>query len=102
MSKLNLRIKLDQDFEVDLNNFDFDGMDEFQIKRELIQWYFAEIGRGEVELEVEEKKGKNLILQAVKGNQLKNLIEFYEIELERDLTTSEKLELFIWIQNGQK
>ena len=33
MSKLKLQIQLDTDFEVDLSQFDFEGMNETQIKK---------------------------------------------------------------------
>ena len=43
MSKLKLNIRLDTDFEVDLSRFDFELMNETQIKKELIKFYFDEI-----------------------------------------------------------
>ena len=36
MSKLKLQIQLDTDFEVDLSKFDFETMNEDEIKKELI------------------------------------------------------------------
>ena len=39
MSKIKLRIQLNQDFEVDLKDFSVEGMNEDQIKRELIKFY---------------------------------------------------------------
>ena len=38
MSKLKLNIQLDTDFKVDLSIFDFELMNEDEIKKELIKW----------------------------------------------------------------
>lgn len=94
---MKLRIQLDQDFEVDLNDFSFEGRSEEQIKKELIQWYFNEIGFGETEI-----KGEDLNLwTAVKSHQYHKEVEFHEDELERELTRGEKINIYKWVINGQ-
>ena len=96
MSKINLRITLDETFEVELSEFDFEGMSEEQIKTELIQEYFYKIGRGEIEIEQADRKS---ILKSVRKNALERQILFYEIEFERELTDSEKTNIKNWIDN---
>lgn len=93
---MKLRIQLDDTFEIDLNEFDFEGMSEEQIKTELIYWYFKEIGRGEIEIEQADRKS---ILKSVRKNALERQILFYEIEFERELTDSEKTNIKNWIDN---
>ena len=94
---MKLRIQLDQDFEVDLNDFSFEGLTEEQIKKELIQWYFKEIGFGETEIKGEDS---NLLI-TVKNYQYHKEVEFHEDELERELTRGEKINIYKWVINGQ-
>ncbi|MDD4729484.1 MAG: hypothetical protein PHN55_12140 [Dysgonamonadaceae bacterium] len=98
MSKLKLQIQLDTDFEVDLSNFDFEGMNENQIKKELIKWYFAEIGFGEIEISNVED---NSIFDAVQQEIYNHQVLFYEIEFERELNFIEKSKIKEWIAKGQ-
>ena len=99
MSKLNLQIQLDTDFEVDLSQFDFEGMSENQIKKELIKWYFAEIGFGEIEISAIDE---NSIIDAVQQDIYKNQVLFYEIEFERKLTFIEESKIKEWVAKGQR
>ncbi len=94
---MKLRIQLDQDFEVDLNDFSFEGLTEEQIKKELIKWYFNEIGFGETEIKGEDP---NLWI-TVKNYQYRKEVEFHEDELERELTRDEKINIYKWVINGQ-
>ncbi len=98
MSKLKLNIQLDTDFEVDLSNFDFEGMNENQIKKELIKWYFAEIGFGEIEISNVED---NSIVDAVQQEIYNHQVLFYEIEFERKLTFIEESKIKEWVAKGQ-
>ena len=98
MSKLKLQIQLDTDFEVDLSNFDFEGMDENQIKRELIKWYFDEIGFEEIEMS---NTDENSIFDAVQQEIYNHQVLFYEIEFERKLTFIEELKIKEWVAKGQ-
>ncbi len=99
MSKLKLNIQLDTDFEVDLSNFDFEGMNETQIKKELIKWYFAEIGFGEIEISNVED---NSIVDAVQQEIYNHQVLFYEIEFERKLTFIEESQIKEWVAKGQR
>ena len=99
MSKLKLNIQLDTDFEVNLSNFDFEGMNETQIKKELIKWYFAEIGFGEIEISNVEN---NSIVDAVQQQIYNHQVLFYEIEFERKLTFIEESKIKEWVCNGQR
>ena len=98
MSKLKLNIQLDTDFEVDLSNFDFEGMNENQIKKELIKWYFDEIGFGEIEISNVED---NSIVDAVQQEIYNHQVLFYEIEFERKLTFIEESKIKEWVAKGQ-
>lgn len=99
MSKLKLNIQLDTDFEVDLSNFNFEGMNETQIKKELVKWYFSEIGFGEIEISNVED---NSIVDAVQQEIYNHQVLFYEIEFERKLTFIEELKIKEWVCNGQR
>ena len=99
MSKLKLRIQLDTDFEVDLSQFSFEGMNETQIKKELIKWYFDEIGFGEIEISNVED---NSIVDAVQQEIYNHQVLFYEIEFERKLTFIEESKIKEWVCNGQR
>src|SRR5678815_4198408 len=99
MSKLKLQIQLDTDFEVDLSNFDFEGMNETQIKKELIKWYFAEIGFGEIEISNVED---NSIVDAVQQEIYNHQVLFYETEFERNLTFIEESKIKEWVCNGHR
>ena len=99
MSKIKLRIQLNQDFEVDLKDFSFEGMNETQIKKELIKWYFAEIGFGEIEISNVED---NSIVDAVQQEIYNHQVLFYEIEFERKLTFIEESKIKEWVSKGQK
>ncbi len=94
---MKLRIQLDQYFEVDLNDVSFEGRSEEQIKKELIQWYFKEIGFGETEIEGEDS---NLLI-TVKNYQYHKEVEFHEDELGRELTVNEKYKVAKWVSIGQ-
>ena len=99
MSKLKLRIQLDTDFEVDLSQFDFEaGMNENQIKKELIKFYFDEIGFGEIEIS---NTDENSIFDAVQQDIYNHQVLFYEIELERKLTFIEESKIKEWVARGQ-
>ena len=98
MSKLNLQIQLNTDFEVWLSDFDFEGMNENQIKRELIKFYFDEIGFDEIEISAIDE---NSIVDAVLQNIYKNQVLFYEIEFNRKLTFIEELKIKEWVAKGQ-
>lgn len=99
MSKLKLQIQLDTDFEVDLSKFDFEGMNETQIKKELIKFYFDEIGFSEIEIVNVEK---NSITDAVQQNIYNHQVLFHEIEFERELNFIEKSKIKEWVCNGQR
>ena len=99
MSKIKLRIQLNQDFEVDLKDFSFEGMNETQIKKELIKWYFDEIGFGEIEISNVED---NSIVDAVQQEIYNHQVLFYEIEFERKLTFIEESKIKEWVVKGQK
>ena len=99
MSKLNLQIQLDTDFEVDLSNFDFEGMNENQIKKELIKWYFDEIGFDEIEIS---NTDENSIFDAVQQEIYNHQVLFYEIEFERKLTFIEESKIKEWVAKGQR
>ena len=99
MSKLNLKIQLDTDFEVDLSNFDFEGMNENQIKKELIKFYFDEIGFSEIEISNVED---NSIVDAVQQEIYNHQVLFYEIEFERELTFIEESKIKEWVAKGQR
>ena len=62
-------------------------MNENQIKKELIKWYFAEIGFGEIEISNVED---NSIVDAVQQKFIIHQVLFYEIEFERKLTFIEE------------
>ena len=98
MSKIKLRIQLNQDFEVDLKDFSFEGMNETQIKKELIKWYFDEIGFGEIEISNVEE---NSIVAAVQQEIYNHQVLFYEIEHERKLTFIEESKIKEWVAKGQ-
>ena len=98
MSKIKLRIQLNQDFEVDLKDFSFEGMNETQIKKELIKWYFDEIGFDEIEISNVEE---NSIVAAVQQEIYNHQVLFYEIEFERKLTFIEESKIKEWVAKGQ-
>ena len=99
MSKLKLQIQLDTDFEVDLSQFDFEGMNENQIKKELIKWYFDEIGFGETEISNVED---NSIVDAVQQEIYNHQVLFYEIEFDREPNFIEKSKIKEWVAKGQR
>lgn len=98
MSKLKLNIQLDTDFEVDLSQFDFEGVNEKQIDKELIKFYFDEIGFGEIEISNVED---NSIFDAVQQDIYNHQVLFYEIEFERELTFIEESKIKEWVAKGQ-
>ena len=98
MSKLNLQIQLDTDFEVDLSRFDFEMMNQDEIKKELIKFYFDEIGFGEIEISNTED---NSIFDAVQQEIYNHQVLFYEIEFERELNFIEKSKIKEWVAKGQ-
>lgn len=99
MSKIKLRIKLDESFEFDLKDSSFEWLTEEQIKRELIQWYFHQIGTGEVDIKMD---GTSSILEAVQNYEIDGNIEFYEIEYQRELTNLERDNIINWVMSRQK
>ena len=98
MSKLKLQIQLDTDFEVDLSRFDFELMNEDEIKKELIKWYFDEIGFDEIEIS---NTDENSIFDAVQQEIYNHQVLFYEIEFERKLTFIEESKNKEWVAKGQ-
>ena len=99
MSKLKLQIQLDTDFEVDLSRFDFELMNENQIRKELIKFYFDEIGFGEIEIS---NTDENSIFDAVQQEIYNDQVLFYETEFERELNFIEKSKIKEWVCNGQR
>lgn len=99
MSKLKLQIQLDTEFEVDLSQFDFEGMNETQIKKELIKWYFAEIGFDEIEIS---NTDESSIVDAVQQEIYNHQVLFYEVEFERELNFIEKSKIKEWVCNGHR
>lgn len=99
MSKLKLQIQLDTDFEVDLSRFDFETMNEDEIKKELIKFYFDEVGFDEIEISNTED---NSIIDAVQQEIYNHQVLFYEIEFDRKLTFIEELKIKEWVCNGQR
>ena len=99
MSKLKLNIQLDTDFEVDLSRFDFELTNENQIKRELIKFYFDEIGFDEIEIS---NTDENSIFDAVQQDIYNHQVLFYEAEFERELNFIEKSKIKEWVCNGQR
>ena len=99
MSKLKLRIQLEADFEVDLSRFDFELMNEDEIKNELIKWYFAEIGFDEIEIS---NTDENSIFDAVQQEIYNDQVLFYEAEFERELNFIEKSKIKEWVAKGQR
>ena len=99
MSKLKLRIQLDTDFEVDLSRFDFELMNEDEIKQELIKFYFDEIGFDEIEIS---NTDENSIFDAVQQEIYNHQVLFYEVEFERELNFIEKSKIKEWVAKGQR
>ena len=99
MSKLKLRIQLDTDFEVDLSIFDFELMNEDEIKKALIKFYFDEIGFDEIEIS---NTDENSIFDAVQQDIYNHQVLFYEVEFERELNFIEKSKIKEWVVKGQR
>ena len=99
MSKLKLNIQLDTDFEVDLSRFDFELMNEDEIKKELIKFYFDEVGFDEIEISNTEKDS---IFDAVQQEIYNEQVLFYEAEFERELNFIEKSKIKEWVAKGQR
>ena len=99
MSKLKLRIQLDTDFEVDLSRFDFETMNENQIKKELIKFYFDEVGFDEIKIS---NTDENSIFDAVQQDLYNHQVLFYETEFERELNFIEKSKIKEWVAKGQR
>mgnify|MGYP003405078419 CR=1 FL=1 len=99
MSKLKLRIQLDTNFEVDLSRFDFELMNEDEIKQELIKWYFDEAGFEEIEMS---NTDENSIFDAVQQEIYNEQVHFYETEFERELNFIEKSKIKEWVAKGQR
>ena len=99
MSKLNLKIQLNTDFEVDLSRFDFELMNEDEIKKELIKFYFDEVGFDEIEIS---NTDENSIFDAVQQEIYNYQVLFYEAEFERELNFIEKSKIKEWVCNGQR
>ena len=99
MSKLKLQIQLNTDLEVDLSRFDFELMNEDEIKKELIKWYFDEIGFDEIEIS---NTDENSIFDAVQQEIYNHQVLFYEIEFERELNFIEKSKIKEWVAKGQR
>ena len=99
MSKLKLQIQLDTDFEVDLSRFDFETMNEDEIKKELIKFYFDEVGFEEIEIS---NTDENSIFDAVQQEIYNHQVLFYEAEFERELNFIEKSKIKEWVAKGQR
>ena len=99
MSKLKLRIQLETDFEVDLSRFDFELMNEDEIKKELIKWYFDEVGFEEIEISTTDESS---IFDAVQQEIYNHQVFFYEVEFERELNFIEKSKIKEWVAKGQR
>ena len=99
MSKLKLRIQLETEFEVDLSQFDFELMNENQIKEELIKFYLDEVGFDEIEIS---NTDESSIVDAVQQEIYNNQVLFYETEFERELNFIEKSKIKEWVCNGQR
>ena len=99
MSKLKLQIQLKTDFEVDLSRFDFELMNEDEIKKELIKFYFDEIGFDEIEIS---NTDEGSIFDAVQQEIYNHQVLFYEVEFERELNFIEKSKIKEWVAKGQR
>ena len=99
MSKLNLQIQLDTEFKIDLSIFDFELMNEDEIKKELIKFYFDEIGFDEIEISNTEEGS---IFDAVQQEIYNHQVLFYEVEFERELNFIEKSKIKEWVAKGQR
>ena len=99
MSKLKLQIQLNTDLEVDLSQFDFELMNENQIKKELIKFYLDEVGFDEIEISNVEE---NSIFDAVQQEIYNEQVHFYEAEFERELNFIEKSKIKEWVAKGQR
>ena len=99
MNKLKLQIQLKTDFEVDLSRFDFELMSEDEIKRDLIKFYFDEIGFDEIEIS---NTDENSIFDAVQQEIYNEQVHFFETEFERELNFIEKSKIKEWVAKGQR
>jgi len=89
------RLTLDTEIEVNLSDYDFKGMNENQIKEKLIKDF---LWMHDIKIEVVNDKP---FLDYVFDSQYQKYCDFYEIELERELTHLEKLEINNWLNKGQ-
>ena len=86
MSKIKLRMTLDEIYEVDLSKCDFSYMTEEEIKKYLISEFLKNCDKESIRIEVVNKKDireewvENAILETIKS---------YKIELDRELTLEE-------------
>jgi hypothetical protein len=92
------RLTLDTEIEVYLSNFDFCGMNEKQIKQEIIKSYLSNNIKYELKVELVNEK---TLLTIVQANMYQEQCDFYRIELERELTSTEHAEILNWIAKGQ-
>jgi len=99
MSKLKLQIQLGTNFEVDLSRFDFELMNEDEIKKELIKFYFDEVGFDEIEIS---NTDENSIFDAVQQEIYNEQVHFFEVEFERELNFIEKSKIKEWVAKGQR
>ena len=97
---MKLRIQLDDTFEIDLNEFDLEQMNEEQLKDFIINQYIKEIGTDEINL-YNVSTPILSISEEVQANITARYIKFYQDEFERELTDREKIAIRNWIINGQ-
>ena len=92
------RLTLDTKIEVNLNNYDFKGMNENQIKKEVLKEYLEKYSSFFIRVEPVNDKD---LLSIVQANMYQEQCDFYRIELERELTTMEHAEILNWLAKGQ-
>ena len=85
--------------EVDLSIFDFELMNEDEIKKELIKFYFDEVGFEEIEIS---NTDESSIFDAVQQEIYNEQVHFFEAEFERELNFIEKSKIKEWVCKGQR
>ena len=86
MSKVKLRMTLDEIYEVDLSKCDFSYMNEKEIKKYLISEFLKNCDKESVRVEVVSNKQ---ISSEWMHYTILETIDSYELEFERELTTTE-------------
>jgi len=92
------RLTLDTKIEVNLGDYDFKGMNENQIKREVLKEYLEKYSSFFIRVE---PVNDNDLLSIVQANMYQEQCDFYRIELKRELTTMEHAEILNWLNKGQ-